>query len=163
MHKEVMRIILIIFGVLVSGCAATLDVTQESFASDLGGKCFITNETMTVYFADTFPDDTYQLISPKRKKLPIRSSLAPWENGFEIEKGKLIKITKIYDQQYGTSGHCWEVFAKVEGSELPEFLVPSCWVWHQFIWFTPKSPYRLKNAGGKLKVNTELITESKCI
>lgn len=159
-----MRNLLLLSIFLITGCAGRADISQNELSSELHGKCYSANADMIVYSADTIPNSIYELISPKLKELPWRTSLAPWEIAFSIKKGDILKITKVYDRAFGSSGHCWEVFATTQSNPEIEFEIPACWVEHNMdSWVTPKYPYNQRASNEKLRINTDLLNEVMCI
>jgi len=149
---------------VVNGCTHRTDVSHEAFASNLNAKCFSAQKDLSVYFAATVPNHTYELISPELDELPWRTELAPWEKAFVIQKNEKLKITKIYDRAYGSSGHCWEIFAVRLKKPEVEFELPACWVEHvNDMWFKPNYPHKLKNDKLKLEIDTSYIKAEGCI
>lgn len=159
-----MRSLLIFLTILITGCAGRVDISNKELSSELNGKCYSATTNMTVYSADTIPNTTYELISPKLKELPWRTSLAPWEKAFTIKKGDELRISKVYDRANGSSGHCWEIFATTEAHPEIEFEIPACWLNHTMDnWVEPKYPHKQKQSNEKLRINTDLLIVKKCI
>ncbi|GLP96530.1 hypothetical protein [Paraferrimonas sedimenticola] len=159
-----MRFILTISLFLIAGCVGRVDISQQNLSSEISEKCYSATKEMIIYSADTFPNPTYELISPKLNKLPWRTSLAPWKVKSTIAKGDVIRITKVYDQSYGTAGSCWEVFATLKSSSEIEFRIPACWVDHSVDnWVRPKYPWKQEKTNEKLRIDTDLLEEVTCI
>ena len=118
---------------------------------------------MGVYFFSKGYNQKYELLSP----------LAPWcsqdifmkscQKVFVVSESDEMKITKILDKKYGTSGHCWEIFAKAKGRPDVAFAIPSCWVDHNTdVWVQPKYPWSQQNTKEPLRIDTVFLEEVRC-
>ena len=74
-----------------------------------------------------------------------------------------IKITKIFDKSYGSSGHCWEIFAKSKREPDNEFSLPTYWVDHNpDILGKAEVSLGAKKSKEPLQIDTEFLEEVSC-
>ena len=157
-----MRKIILLSVLVLSGCAYHKNVSDKTYASKIMGQCYIANYDLEVYFADTWPEDTFELIDPERQQLPWRSSLAPWEHSFTIQKGEKIKIVEIYDWARGSSGNCWDIYAVRLQQPERKFSLPACWGTEIKSWFVPMSKHNF-NDKKYIELQTKYIESAECI
>lgn len=148
---------------LLCGCAGTLDITNLERASGLRGSCFSPTTPMDVYFFSKGYNQKYELLSPKAFWCSQDIFMESCQKVFVISENDEIKITKILDKKYGTSGHCWEIFATAKGKPDVTFAIPSCWVDHNpDVWVKPKYPWHQKKTQERLQIATEFLEDVRC-
>ena len=81
----------------------------------------------------------------------------------QVQKLEKKLNTKIFDRSVGTSGHCWEIFAKAKSKPDVEFAIPTCWLHHNpDIWVKPKNPWHQKKTEEQLRIDTEFLEGVRC-
>lgn len=146
----------------LNGCMSTKDISSSEFVSNIAGACLTVESDLNVYFADTWPDSTYELIPPDALPPRSRSSLAPWKLAFVLEKGEQIKITKVLEHENTKmGGGCWKVYAKRLSDPAVEFMLPSCMYYQHKLWFKPENSHEL-NGESVIKMDTQYVSVSKC-
>ncbi|WP_298771723.1 hypothetical protein [uncultured Shewanella sp.] len=138
---------------ILSGCAYNEDITNQDPAKEIANKCYQAQSTLTVYSREAhssveyrlFPPDFPPSPRPTRKKSLIQwtSEIPSWDPSFIIDKNDILRIVKVTNELRGTNGHCWHIIATVDKNPFIEFELPSCWMHHTNLWFTPDSPYEL--------------------
>lgn len=159
---------IIFFVVLLAGCAA-IDVSETDPVKELIGACYKFKEagelvrtegsdkervmkyTSSYLFLSSVTESHHRENNGGAKLLKI------------LEPGSKLKIVKVINYPYGSAGRCWVVKADLlavdTGDELVE--IPSCWVWDEPIWVSPKSPDTLKG-NQKLEINTPVLEPTSC-
>ena len=153
----------IVWVVLLCGCARTLDITNLEPASGLRGRCFSPTAPMDVYFFSQGHNQKHELLSPKALWCSQDIFMESCQKVFAVSESDEIKITKILDKKYGTSGRCWEIFATAKGKPDVTFAIPSCWVDHNpDVWVKPKYPWHQKKTQEPLQIATGFLEDVRC-
>ena len=154
---------IILWAVLLCGCAGKLEISNLELASNINQRCFLTTTAMDIHSFDKGFNQKYELLSPKAPWCSNDIFMESCQKVFTIPKSGEIKITKIFDKSYGSSGHCWEIFAKSKRESDSEFSLPACWVDHNpDIWIKPKYPWQQKKSKELLRIDTEFLEEVSC-
>ncbi len=149
--------------VLISGCAGKSDISNLELASNINQRCFSTTAAMDIYYFDKGFNQKYEMLSPNAPWCSNDIFMKICQKVFTIPESDEIKITKIFDKSYGSSGHCWEIFAKSKREPVNEFSLPTCWVDHNpDIWVKPKYPSEQKKSKEPLQIDTEFLEEVSC-
>ena len=160
-----LRSLIIIVISLLTGCAS-VDVTNENFSKNISGVCLETTDQVDVIAVRGLDKErvlkftsNYLILSGKNENHRFKKRGTRVK---ELEFGTKLKITKIIDYPYGSSGHCWVVKAKIYDSELIDKSVelPSCWVWDEPIWVAPKSPHEISKGNFNLDFSTKYLKGS---
>ena len=84
------------------------------------------------------------------------------KKAFEISTGGELKITKIANKSYGSSGHCWMIYAKAKSNPDIEFEIPSCFVdQNTDLWVYPRYLNK-KDPQQLLGLKTNFLEEVQC-
>ena len=149
--------------VLLCGCAGTLDITNLERASNVAGACFSPTTPVGVYFFKKGYNQKHELLSPKAPWCGQDIFMESCQKVFVVSETDEIKITKILDKPYGTSGHCWEILATAKSKPDVAFAIPSCWIDHNpDISVRPKYPWNQKKTQEQLRIDTEFLEEVRC-
>jgi len=153
----------VLWVVLLCGCAGKLDISNLELSSNVHEGCFSPTTTMDVYYYKNGFNQKYELLSPKAPWCSNDIFMESCQKVFPISKSGEIKITKIFDRSVGTSGHCWEIFAKAKSKPDVEFAIPTCWLHHNpDIWVKPKYPWHQKKTEEQLRIDTEFLEGVRC-
>ena len=84
------------------------------------------------------------------------------KKAFEIYEGNELKITKISNKLYGSSGNCWLVYESAKSNPGVEFEIPSCFIdQNTDLWVHPRYPNK-KDSQQLLELKTEFLEEAQC-
>jgi len=118
---------------------------------------------MDVYFFSQGHNQKHELLSPKALWCSQDIFMESCQKVFAVSESDEIKITKILDKKYGTSGRCWEIFATAKGKPDVTFAIPSCWVDHNpDVWVKPKYPWHQKKTQEPLQIATGFLEDVRC-
>ena len=141
---------------LLCGCSTV--VSNENLAVNLIDKCFSVEKPIQVYASNNL-----HVAVTKQNTSRLHRFEQNYKRVKTLNAGDIIKISTLMDHSYGSAGRCWMVFAKNMHLTGIEFQLPSCWMDHNSIWFTPNSPAKL-NESDKIELVTDYIKPSKvCI
>jgi hypothetical protein len=117
---------------------------------------------MDVYSLKKNPSTKYELLSPKAKWCRDDIFMESCKKAFEISEGNELKITKIFNKLYGSSGHCWLVYASAKSNPGVEFEIPSCFIdQNTDLWVHPRYSDK-KDSQQLLELKTEFLEEIQC-
>lgn len=152
-----------LFLIFLYGCRVhEVDISSLEVSSDLNKTCHTTSTIMNVYSIQKNSSTKYELLSPKAQWCRDDIFMKSCKKAFEISKGGEIKITKIVNKMYGSSGHCWVVYAKAKNNQDIEFEIPSCFIdQNTDLWIQPKFPNK-KVSQQLLQIKTDFLKEVKC-
>tara|TARA_B100000963_G_scaffold360177_1_gene390067 strand:+ start:90 stop:560 length:471 start_codon:yes stop_codon:yes gene_type:complete len=149
--------------VLIYGCAGKSDISNLELASNINQRCFLTTAAIDIYYFDKGFNKKYEMLSPNAPWCSNDIFMESCQKVFTIPKSDEIKITRIFDKLYGTSGHCWEIFAKSKSEPDTEFSLPTCWIDHNpDVWIKPKYPWQQKTSQEPLRIDTEFLEGVPC-
>ena len=158
--KKLYKFYLFIF---LYGCSIhEVDISNLKVASNLNKACFKTTASMDVYSLEKNPSTKYELLSPKAKWCRDDIFMKSCKKAFEISRGNELKITKISNKTYGSSGHCWMIYAKAKSNPDIEFEIPSCFVdQNTDLWVHPRYSNK-KDLEQLLELKTDFLEEVQC-
>ena len=149
--------------IFLYGCSIyEVDISNFEVSSNLHKACFETTTSMDVYYLVKYPSTKYELLSPKAKSCRDDIFMKSCKEAFEIPQGNELKITKISNKSYGSSGHCWLVYASAKSNLGVEFEIPSCFIdQNTDLWVHPRYPNK-KDPQQLLELKTEFLEEVQC-
>jgi hypothetical protein len=158
--KKLNKFLLLTF---LYGCSIReLDISNLEVASSLYETCFKTTAPMDVYSLKKNSSTKHELLSPKAKWCRDDIFMESCKKAFEISEGNELKITKIFNKLYGSSGHCWLVYASAKSNPGVEFEIPSCFIdQNTDLWVHPRYSDK-KDSQQLLELKTEFLEEIQC-
>ena len=148
-----------LFLTFLFGCSIKeLDISDHDVASSLHETCFKTTAEMDIFRKKS---SKYELLSPKAQWCRDDIFMESCKKAFKISTGGELKITKIANKSYGSSGHCWVIYAKAKSYQDIEFEIPSCFIdQNTDLWVQPRFPS--KKDSQRLQIKTDFLEEAQC-
>lgn len=163
-----MKSLLVICVALVGASCAVVshDVTNDAVASNISGKCFVTQKPLYLIHTGGWgvrdqlstsngtntcrPEGSYLGIFPKCD--------VTWKG--DVPSGTELVVTKVTDKAMGESGRCWSVQGRFKDTQLREsdFDIPSC-NFESFskTWLNEWMPADTYRSGAKLAFKPDLL------
>ena len=149
---------------LLTGCFSK-DITRDQLASGIVNSCFELTEPGLLIQARG-EDKARHFLTFHFLALSVEGQNHRWQrDGLILRRlpiGTRLIIDQVVDYPYGFSGNCWIVKVKLLETEVKDSVeIPSCFLYDQPIWVTPRSPHDIKH-GEQLRIETEALTPSAC-
>jgi hypothetical protein len=153
--------------VVAASCAVVShDVTNDAVASNISGKCFVTQKPL--YLVHTGGWGVPDQLSVTNGANTCRADgsylgMLPkcgvtWKS--DVPSGTELIVTKVTDKAKGESGRCWSVQGRFKDTQLhaSDFDVPSC-NFESFSksWLNEWTPDTTYRTGAKLAFDPELL------
>ncbi|WP_010366647.1 hypothetical protein [Pseudoalteromonas citrea] len=152
----------VIFILMLSGCTSVV-VSDADFAKNINQKCFSVEKPLNIYrFGKSTSNPHIVFTEESKSTMPIDFD-EKYELVGTLSTKELIKIIEIVDYPYGSAGRCWKIYAVSKKHNGKKFELPSCWMDHTTVWFSPHSISRV-NINQKIELVTDSIKPSEeCI